>query len=163
MIIVSVSQSQQQRKLPDHARHGTVRRAVCLFTSWLHNCLWHPHWTYTACDTYNVRQQLARSRGLYEKLNSRESIPRHLLVLQVSRSRRLGLNSDGLETHQRFVSVSSRQKWKRLGPSVSAVYGFCHKLFPVAMCLVYAWRPWSRLHVIVPCKLASCVTITTLR
>jgi len=73
------------------------------------------------------------------------------------------------------VSVSRRSRevpTSRLGLiSVSAIYVscprrywqqcvFCHKLFPTTRS--YAWRPWSRLHVIVPCKLTLCILLLLL-
>ena len=72
-------------------------------------------------------------------------------VVLVSRSQ----SQDGLDVHQCLVSVS--KVWRlRI---VSAIYSFCHKLFPVTRCLGYAWRPWSRYHGIAPYKLTLCVVI----
>jgi len=71
---------------------------------------------------------------------------------------------DGLETHQRLVSSRSREadvsvlsRSRLFTFSAQDVHwqecGFCHKLFPAT------WCPWSRFHVIEPCKLTLCIII----
>ena len=67
----------------------------------------------------------------------------------------------GLATYQHLVSAKNNNVLVSAGwrlVSVSANYGFCHKLFPVIRCLGYAGRPWSRLHIIVY-KLTLCIII----
>ena len=83
-----------------------------------------------------------------------------LKIIYANQGCGLSLNISVLRWSQDSSRSHLGNKWQRLSlVSVSAIYGFCHMLFPVTRCLGCAWHPWSRLHVIAPYKLTLYVII----